>query len=105
MVSVYPSRTLAIGRALHIISNSHCVQEGRNFIEDVDRLSSDLSRLLKASKDTIEQSKISIACAELKLVQTRIWTQRKRWLKQRDNVIQFPDRGTYSLARVHRSVL
>ena len=76
-----------------MISNSHCVKESRNFIEDVDRLSSDLSRLLKASRDAIEQSKISTACAALKLAETRrIWTQRKPWLKQRDNVIQFRDR-------------
>jgi hypothetical protein len=88
-----------------MISNSHCVKESRNFIEDVDRLSSDLSRLLKASRDAIEQSKIRIARAELKLAETRIWTQRKRWLKQRDNVFQLPDRRTYSLARVHRGVL
>ena len=71
-----------------MISNSHCVKESRNFIEDVDR--SDLSRLLKASRDAIELSKISIACAELKLAETRIWTQRRRLVKQRDNVFQLP---------------
>ena len=85
-----------------MISHSRRVQESRNFIEDVDRSSSDLSRSLQIAEDVIEQSRKSIVCGELQLEETRPLTQQRRWLKQRGNVFQRPDRGTYSLPRVRR---
>ena len=73
-----------------MISDYRYVKENQNFIENVDRLGSDLSRLLKASRDAIEQSNKSIVHVIQQLDETRILTRPQPRLKNRDNVLQFP---------------